>query len=167
MSLSTEELLQFARREAAQKGIKLENASSRSFRDNVVGFYHAVSWSQDLWIWGIFALQAASLYCVIATRKERPSGQLACFLGVSFMCAGASTLNGLGHKHWNLFSTQNYFDKHGVFISVIYTGPLLLILMVQLVLIVKELFRVAVTAGKLKIKNHQRKQQEAKMRKTK
>lgn len=34
-------------------------------------------------------------------------------------------LNTLAAKHWRMFSQEQYFDSHGLFISVVYSGPLL------------------------------------------
>ena len=67
------------------------------------------------------------------------------------MCA--STLNAWGAEHWEHFSTQNYFDKNGVFVSALFTAPMILVLLVQLVLIARHLTNLAVAAGKLKLKS--------------
>lgn len=40
----------------------------------------------------------------------------------------AQMLNGVLHSHWESFSTQDYFDSSGLFLSVVYSGPLMLIL---------------------------------------
>ncbi|KAF3574333.1 hypothetical protein F2Q69_00059052, partial [Brassica cretica] len=45
----------------------------------------------------------------------------------------AESLNRLLRKHWKSFSTQNYFDPHGVFLSVLWSGPLLVIAMIILI----------------------------------
>lgn len=34
-------------------------------------------------------------------------------------------LNGVGNRHWRLFSDDNYFDTHGVFTSLVWATPLL------------------------------------------
>jgi hypothetical protein len=70
------------------------------------------------------------------------------------MCA--SPLNAWGAANWRSFSTQNYFDKNGVFMSALFTAPLILVLLVQLVLIARHLANLAVAAGKLKVKSFAR-----------
>ena len=45
----------------------------------------------------------------------------------------AERLNGLAGRHWQRFSRQNYFDSQGIFASALLSGPLLLIMFVQLV----------------------------------
>jgi hypothetical protein len=38
----------------------------------------------------------------------------------------AERINSLGSEYWEKFSTQNYFDERGVFISTLYSVPLIL-----------------------------------------
>ncbi len=49
------------------------------------------------------------------------------------LCYFAETLNTLAREHWELFSTQQYFDKTGVFTSLVFSAPLILIALVILV----------------------------------
>lgn len=47
-------------------------------------------------------------------------------------CAVASVyaaeyINDLGARHWREFATQNYFDRTGVFISLMFSLPIILI----------------------------------------
>lgn len=55
-----------------------------------------------------------------------------CFLvvaGVYF----AENLNRVLGSNWKRFATQNYFDPHGVFLSALWSGPLLFIAIIILV----------------------------------
>ena len=45
----------------------------------------------------------------------------------------AERANRLGKRHWQRFSRQNYFDDSGVFMSVLVSGPLLLVMFIVLV----------------------------------
>lgn len=45
----------------------------------------------------------------------------------------AERLNTVLSENWQSFATQNYFDTHGVFLSVLWSGPLLIISIVILV----------------------------------
>lgn len=45
----------------------------------------------------------------------------------------AEHLNAALAAHWQSFATQPYFDKQGIFISAVYSAPLLLIMFVILV----------------------------------
>lgn len=46
----------------------------------------------------------------------------------------AENLNRVLRKNWKSFSTQNYFDPQGVFLSTLWSGPLLVIAMIILVM---------------------------------
>lgn len=39
----------------------------------------------------------------------------------------AENINTLGARHWTEFATQDYFDRHGVFISLLFSLPLMVI----------------------------------------
>ena len=45
----------------------------------------------------------------------------------------AENLNRELRKNWKSFSTQNYFDSNGVFLSTLWSGPLLVIAMIILI----------------------------------
>ncbi|KAJ0086935.1 hypothetical protein Patl1_07862 [Pistacia atlantica] len=45
----------------------------------------------------------------------------------------AEYLNRILDKNWRSFATQNYFDPHGLFLSVLWSGPLLVIAIIILV----------------------------------
>ena len=148
---STSDVLRLAQRDAASQGRAVQTRFG--FWDNVQGFYHAVDWSRDRWIFLFTALQLCALASVLYVRNGSAQTQCTVFMlwvGVS-MCA--SPLNAWAGENWRLFSTQNYFDKNGVFMSALFTAPLILVLIVQLVLIVRHLSNLAVAAGKLKLKS--------------
>ncbi len=42
-------------------------------------------------------------------------------------------LNALGAQHWERFAGQNYFDRQGVFMSAVVSGPLLVAMFIVLV----------------------------------
>lgn len=45
----------------------------------------------------------------------------------------AEHLNAWAATHWKTFSRQNYFDPSGLFISVVYSGPLMVLCIIILV----------------------------------
>lgn len=53
-------------------------------------------------------------------------------VAVSGVCF-AETINSILAKRWKSFAGQNYFDTHGLFISALWSGPLLFITAVILV----------------------------------
>jgi hypothetical protein len=42
-------------------------------------------------------------------------------------------LNVAAHDRWRAFSTQDYFDSRGVFVGIVWAGPLILLLCAMLI----------------------------------
>ncbi|ESQ33353.1 hypothetical protein EUTSA_v10008956mg [Eutrema salsugineum] len=99
--------------------------------ENFLGFFHAIDWKEP-WIMGLMAFHALLLMVTLLSRRHLNFHMflfLMALAGVYF----AETLNRLLRKNWKRFSTQNYFDPHGVFLSVLWSGPLLVIAMIILI----------------------------------
>lgn len=127
--------------------------SSLYIYDQVMGFYYAVSWSKEPWLQAILATHVLLFLLVIFARRNQVI-QALIFLGSCAVIFFAESLNEMAGKRWREFSTQNYFDKHGVFTSVVLSTPLLLILFVQLLLTLRDASHMIV-----KLKRHELKLQ--------
>ncbi|RAL37872.1 hypothetical protein DM860_000566 [Cuscuta australis] len=99
--------------------------------ENFMGFFHAIDWTEP-WLIGLLSLHGAVLLLTLFSRKNI-NFQMVLFLfalgGVYF----AENLNKLLAANWKSFAKQNYFDPHGVFISALWSGPLLVIAIIILV----------------------------------
>ena len=69
-------------------------------------------------------------------------------------------MNGFLSKRWELFSTQNYFDERGAFVSVIWNAPLMVNLVVILInflrLTVKEMVKMKKAQMKRRYRDSQK-----------
>ena len=98
--------------------------------DAAMGFVAAVDWS-EWWIVALLTTELLLAACVFTLRKH--IDLQICFFGV--MCGivlCAQPINALGSQHWRSFSTQDYFDKNGFFVSFTISLPLLCIAVFQL-----------------------------------
>ncbi|KDO83943.1 hypothetical protein CISIN_1g031229mg [Citrus sinensis] len=99
--------------------------------DNFIGFFHAIDWKEP-WLMGLMAFHFVLLVVAISSRKNL-NFQMYLFLlalaGVYF----AENLNRVLGSNWKRFATQNYFDSHGIFLSALWSGPLLFIAIIILV----------------------------------
>lgn len=99
--------------------------------DNFIGFFHAIDWKEP-WLMGLMAFHFVLLVVAISSRKNL-NFQMYLFLlalaGVYF----AENLNRVLGSNWKRFATQNYFDPHGIFLSALWSGPLLFIAIIILV----------------------------------
>ena len=64
--------------------------------------------------------------------RARFGAQVALMLGIAACVLGAERLNGALRQHWRAVAGQNYFDARGVFMSVVFSVPLLGVLAGQL-----------------------------------
>ncbi len=108
--------------DAKEKGMKFEQPS---FYNNMMGFYHAVDWKEQ-WIQGILCFHVLYLIVSFLTRKS-PTIQFTLLITICIFIYFAETFNSYGSRNWTRFSTQDYFDPNGVFLSVVFSTPLLLI----------------------------------------
>ncbi|OVA12309.1 Transmembrane protein 18 [Macleaya cordata] len=103
--------------------------------DNFIGFFHAIDWKEP-WLIGLMSFHVALLLTSLMSRKNI-NFQMFLFLmalaGVYF----AEKINIFLGNNWKSFAGQNYFDPHGVFLSALWSGPLLFI---SIVILVNSLF---------------------------
>eukprot|EP00811_Abedinium_folium_P010802 NODE_19995_length_818_cov_7.960926.p2 GENE.NODE_19995_length_818_cov_7.960926~~NODE_19995_length_818_cov_7.960926.p2 ORF type:complete len:170 (+),score=49.77 NODE_19995_length_818_cov_7.960926:135-644(+) len=159
----------FAASSLEQMGVPLPDAvralingqsTGSSFYNDAMGFYHAVSWAKDRWIFGVFALQALVLLVVLLQRR-RLAVLGTVFLLNAVVLGLAERINGLGRTHWRSFSTQMYFDEGGVFVGVILCAPLLLMQLAILVCLLVDASRLLVTVKRAEIRSNLKKKREA------
>jgi len=94
-------------------------------------FSSAIDWKEN-WIRGLLATHACLFTLVLLTRTN-VDAQTILFLLICGMILCSERINSYCSTNWQSFSSQNYFDEHGVFASVMYAGPLLFICFVQLI----------------------------------
>ncbi|XP_024390960.1 uncharacterized protein [Physcomitrium patens] len=95
------------------------------FWDPILRFVHAVDWTEP-WLVGLMVFHLILVAVVVATRK-RSNVQAVLFMAMLLSVFFAERLNTLLRRHWKSFAGQPYFDSHGVFMSTVWSGPMLLI----------------------------------------
>lgn len=99
--------------------------------ENLIGFFHAIDWKEP-WLMCLLGFHVALLLVTIFTRRNI-NFQMVLFLLALAGIYSAETLNRLLGQNWKSFASQNYFDKHGLFLSALWSGPLLVISMAILI----------------------------------
>ena len=97
--------------------------AAQDFKSDVLGFVHAIDWSEP-WIMALGAYHLIIWILVIGLRRwnDLQMIMLVLILGMVYC---AEYVNRFGNEHWRSFATQNYFDKRGVFISIMFSAPML------------------------------------------
>ncbi|KAF9670656.1 hypothetical protein SADUNF_Sadunf13G0091500 [Salix dunnii] len=99
--------------------------------DNFVGFFHAIDWKEP-WLMGLTVFHLLLLILTIVSRKHI-NFQMSLFLLALAGVYLSERLNRVLGDNWRSFASQNYFDPHGVFLSVLWSGPLLIIAIIILI----------------------------------
>lgn len=99
--------------------------------DNFLGFFHAIDWKEP-WLIGLVGFHFLLLLTAISSRKNI-NFQMFLFLLALAGVYLAERLNGFLGKNWKSFAGQNYFDPNGLFLSVLWSGPLLCIAIIILI----------------------------------
>ncbi|GAV85902.1 LOW QUALITY PROTEIN: hypothetical protein CFOL_v3_29336 [Cephalotus follicularis] len=106
---------------------KLSSEIRSGLRPAYMGFFHAIDWKEP-WLMGLIAFHVLLLLTAIGSRKNT-NFQMCLFILCCVVVAGvyfAENLNSLLGNN-NSIATQNYFDPYGVFLSVLWSWPLLII----------------------------------------
>eukprot|EP00741_Cyanophora_paradoxa_P025251 tig00000361_g24370.t1 len=114
------------------------------------GFLHAVDWSEP-WIIALVAFHTFVFLFVIITR-HRSTVQIVTFLVIMLLVYLSQAINAVCAAHWARFATQPYFDPNGIFISAVFSGPLLLTSIVQLLMCIYQSGSLLIKVKKAELK---------------
>ena len=129
--------------------------------DTLLGFFHAVSWENDRYLFlSLLCMQLLCLTLVWTTRR-RVNVQIVLLCFLALMVYYTETVNEIGDYLYHRYklTSQNYFDQHGVFITIFYAMPLLAIMMVQMVTALYNSSQLLVQVKRHEIRNKKAKTQ--------
>mmetsp|Transcript_44935 Transcript_44935/g.82055 ORF Transcript_44935/g.82055 Transcript_44935/m.82055 type:complete len:169 (+) Transcript_44935:147-653(+) len=123
-----------------QEALSGEYAYTQGPWEEAQAFYHAVSWSKDKWIFGIFAYEAVVYLTVLICRRHWE--QLSIIFGVNTIVLFCmEPLNTFLRENWEAFSAQNYFEKNGSFLMTVLGMPMLICQLIIVILLVSQAVR--------------------------
>lgn len=127
------------------------------FIEHFHAFRHAITWTEPFVI-GILAFHVVMfLFTVWASRKQRSlAPRVILMLVILGIVRMAETLNDLGAKQWRLFATQNYFDRRGIFVSIMLCAPLLLDSLLMMLLFLREASQLLIEVKTAQIRRKQK-----------
>ncbi|KAF9949504.1 hypothetical protein BGZ72_008743 [Mortierella alpina] len=127
------------------------------FKTASSGFISSVEWQQT-WIQMILLLHV-TLFIIIIVLRNRPNPLAAMLFCTILLAALSEPLNGIGSRHWQLFSDDNYFDKHGVFTGVVWAMPLLGNAVLALLLLLRATVKLLVKVKRAQLQERKQKKQ--------
>lgn len=127
--------------------------------EHVEAFRSAINWSEKLII-GLIGFQIVMFcLCLYFSQKDRglaPRVTLLVVIGI--VVRSAEWLNARGEEHWESFATQDYFDKRGIFVGIMLSGPLLLDVLMMLILFIREAALLLVQVKRTEFRKKKRNQ---------
>jgi hypothetical protein len=110
--------------------MKETSKAPSDFKEHYQAFISAINWNETF-IYYLLLFHIILLIIMLLTRKNIDI-QCGIFFIICISIYLSERINTWCHNNWQLFTTQDYFDKQGVFSSIMFSGPLLLILFIQL-----------------------------------
>mmetsp|Transcript_9820 Transcript_9820/g.12435 ORF Transcript_9820/g.12435 Transcript_9820/m.12435 type:complete len:244 (+) Transcript_9820:157-888(+) len=137
--------------------IMKNQAAPTSMTDNLNAFRSAITWSEPFMI-GLITFHICIVIATIYVTKRCGLGARMGLLGfLAIIVRSAEWLNQYGSNHWEEFTTQNYFDKKGVFVSLMLTGPFLFLTFVMLISYLREASGLLIEVKRHELKAKQKK----------
>ena len=122
-----------------------------TFKAALREFASAVNWKES-WIQALLVCHVLNFLFFILTRKF-PEIQCVQFMFIAIAIYFSQNLNDFLAQHWNVFSTQNYFDSRGVFTCTVFCAPLLMISFFQLVNFVYQTSQLLIKFKRLQLRD--------------
>ncbi|CAD7700339.1 unnamed protein product [Ostreobium quekettii] len=108
-----------------------ELSGEQGILESLTEFAKAIDWTEPLVV-SLLSFHAVLLLLVVAMRKNGSFQAAVFFLGVSIVFC-AESLNKWMAANWRTFARQPYFDPNGIFMSTMLSGPIMLVLFLQLI----------------------------------
>mmetsp|Transcript_23475 Transcript_23475/g.32924 ORF Transcript_23475/g.32924 Transcript_23475/m.32924 type:complete len:275 (+) Transcript_23475:55-879(+) len=127
--------------------------------EHVQAFTSAIHWKEPF-VLGLLVFQCIMFGLAMwASSKERGLvPRFAIMLMIGALVRSAEYINLYASQHWEEWGiTQNYFDRQGIFVGLMFCGPLLVMCFVMLLRFLREASQLLVEVKKVEIEK-QRKQ---------
>ena len=138
-----------------------------TFLEHFHAFRYAIAWSEPF-VLGMVTFQVVMflLTLYVSRKNQRLAPRVILMLFILGMVRLAERWNDMGSQHWRSFATQNYFDRRGIFVSILLCAPLLLDSLLMMVLFLREASQLLVEVKTVQL-NKRKKQQTTSSKKEK
>lgn len=153
--------------DSVMSDIMSNQVGPQTSKEHIQAFAAAIRWTEPF-IQSVIAFHVLVIVLAVAvSRKGSLYGRMGLMLVVGIIVRLAERLNAMGASRWREFSTQNYFDKNGIFMGIMVCAPLLLVCLLMLVSIIWEAQQMLLDVKKMKINKQTKQKQKKKKDQTK
>lgn len=92
--------------------------------DGFIGYLRSIDWSET-WLIGLMLVHLL-VFCLTILTRNHGNFQAVLFFILLMLVYVSENINEFAARNWRYFSRQQYFDSKGLFISVIFSMPLLI-----------------------------------------
>lgn len=130
-------------------------------------FRSAITWTEPFII-GLLAFQIVMFMLCLAVSRPNVglAPRISIMVFIAVLVRSAEKINEIAGQNWKEFCTQNYFDRQGVFVAIMVSGPLLFYCLIMLMLFVREASQLLVTVKTNELKRKKKAQSRSKKDKT-
>ncbi|KAK7788491.1 hypothetical protein R5R35_011933 [Gryllus longicercus] len=97
--------------------------------DGIWTFIQSIDW-HDPWLMGLVLFHVTITLMTLLTRNHS-NFQVLLFFSLLLLVYFSESINEIAANNWSLFSNQQYFDTKGMFISLVFSVPILLNCMIM------------------------------------
>ncbi|XP_015592322.1 transmembrane protein 18 [Cephus cinctus] len=97
--------------------------------DGVWSFLQSIEW-RDPWFALLLTFHVAVTMTALMTRNHA-NFQIILFLALLLLVYFSESINEMAATNWMVFSKQQYFDSKGLFISIVFSVPILINCMIM------------------------------------
>uniref|UniRef100_A0AAR5Q732 Transmembrane protein 18 n=2 Tax=Dendroctonus ponderosae TaxID=77166 RepID=A0AAR5Q732_DENPD len=92
--------------------------------EGFIAYLSNIEW-RDPWLIGLFTFHLSIFMMAILTRNYG-NFQALLFFFLLLLVYFSENINNLASTNWKIFSRQQYFDSNGLFISIVFSMPILI-----------------------------------------
>jgi hypothetical protein len=121
-------------------------------KEHIQAFAAAITWNEPF-IKCLIGFHVVIIVSAIAlNRSGGVYSRMGFMIFVGIIIRLAEILNTIGARRWREFSTQNYFDRSGIFMGIMVCAPLLLVCLFMLVSMIREASNLLGDVTRMKMK---------------
>lgn len=144
------------------KDIFSKHVGPENMSEHLQAFKSAITWSEPFII-GLLCFHVMVIILAISlNRSSNYEARMVFSVFIFIIIRSAERLNEYGRNHWEDFATQDYFDKGGFFVTVMFSVPLLMTCFFLMQSYVREACRLMIEVKTLKLKADKQKQKQKK-----